>query len=124
MGKDLNGKSLGTGISQRKDGRYEAPALINGVKVHLYNTSLSQLRKDFEAEKAKVIRNEKNNRSNMTLSDWFEEWIKAYKEPKLKGGQSNKIYLRKIQNTYLRLLGKKRLKIFHLSMFKQLLINL
>ena len=35
MGKDLNGKSLGTGISQRKDGRYEAPALINGVKVHL-----------------------------------------------------------------------------------------
>ena len=110
MGKDLNGKSLGTGISQRKDGRYEARALINSVKVHLYNTSLSQLRKDFEAEKAKVIRNEKNNRSNMTLSDWFEEWFKAYKEPKLKGGQSNKIYLRKIQNTYLRLLGRKKVE--------------
>ena len=110
MGKDLNGKSLGKGISQRKDGRYEARALINGTKIQIYNMSLSQLRKDFETEKAKVIRNEKNNWSNMSLSEWFDEWFKAYKEPKLKGGQSNKIYLRKIQNTYLRILGNKKVE--------------
>ena len=29
MGKDLKGKELGTGIRQRKDGRYEARALVN-----------------------------------------------------------------------------------------------
>ena len=110
MGKDLNGKSLGKGISQRKDGRYEARALINGTKIQIYNMSLSQLRKNFETEKAKVIRNEKNNWSNMSLSEWFDEWFKAYKEPKLKGGQSNKIYLRKIQNTYLRILGNKKVE--------------
>ena len=52
MGKDLNGKSLGKGISQRKDGRYEARALINGTKIQIYNMSLSQLRKNFETEKA------------------------------------------------------------------------
>ena len=39
MGKDLNGKSLGKGISQRKDGRYEARALINGTKIQIYNMS-------------------------------------------------------------------------------------
>ena len=37
MGKDLKGKNLGKGIGQRKDGRYEARAVINGVKVHLWN---------------------------------------------------------------------------------------
>lgn len=110
MGKDLNGKSLGKGLSQRKDGRYEARAVINGTKIQLYSMSLSQLRKDFETEKARVIRNEKNNWSNMSLSDWFDEWFKAYKEPKLKGGQSNKVYLRKIQNTYLRILGHKKVE--------------
>ena len=31
MGKDLKGKELGTGLRQRKDGRYEARAKINGV---------------------------------------------------------------------------------------------
>ena len=67
MGKDLHGKSLGKGISQRKDGRYEARAIIHGTKIHLYNMSLTQIRKDFETEKAKVIRNETNNWSNTTL---------------------------------------------------------
>ena len=33
MGKDLKGKELGKGIGQRKDGRYEARAVINGQKI-------------------------------------------------------------------------------------------
>jgi hypothetical protein len=32
MGKDLKGKELGTGLRQRKDGRYEARAKINGIR--------------------------------------------------------------------------------------------
>ena len=35
MGKDLNGNELGVGLYQRKDGRYEAKATINGVKIDL-----------------------------------------------------------------------------------------
>lgn len=111
MGKDLHGKSLGKGISQRKDGRYEARAIIHGTKIHLYNMSLTQIRKDFETEKAKVIRNETNNWSNTTLNEWFDEWFKAYKEPKLKGGESTQIYLRKIKNTYIRILGRKKVEL-------------
>ena len=32
MGKDLKGKELGTGLRQRKDGRYEARASIHVLK--------------------------------------------------------------------------------------------
>lgn len=33
MPKDLKGRELPKGIYQRKDGRYEARALINGIKI-------------------------------------------------------------------------------------------
>lgn len=69
MGKDLKGKNLGKGLSQRKDGRYEVRAIINGIKIDIYNVSLTQLKKDFEVEKAKVLRKEKNIRINITFKD-------------------------------------------------------
>ena len=56
MGKDLRGKELGKGISQRKDKRYEARAVINGQKIDLYDFNLEKLKKDFDREKEKVIR--------------------------------------------------------------------
>lgn len=60
MGKDLNGKELGRGFSQRKDGRYEARAVVNGTKIDIYDMNLSALKKAFEMEKARVLRDEKN----------------------------------------------------------------
>ena len=47
MGKNLNGRELGKGLSQRKDGRYEARARVNGTDVHLYNMNLTKLKKEF-----------------------------------------------------------------------------
>ena len=58
MGKDLKGKELGKGFSQRPDGRYEARAKINGVKIDIYDMSLPNLKKAFELEKARVLRDE------------------------------------------------------------------
>ena len=40
MGKDINGKELGKGITQRNDGRYNARVTINGVKINLYDYNL------------------------------------------------------------------------------------
>ena len=51
MGKDLKGKELGKGIYQRKDGRYEARAVVGGIKIQLYNFDLKQLKTDFEKAK-------------------------------------------------------------------------
>ena len=51
MGKDLKGKELGVGLYQRKDGRYEAKATIDGVKINLYDMSLSKLKIAFKESK-------------------------------------------------------------------------
>lgn len=107
MGKDLKGKELGKGFSQRKDGRYEARAKINGVKIDLYDMNLSALKKAFELEKAKVLRNEKNIRPKMTLEEWYTEWFEKCKSPQLKSSASRRTYDRKTRNTYISILGKK-----------------
>lgn len=110
MGKDLNGKDLGKGYSQRKDGRYEARAVINGVKIDIYNMSLKQLKKDFEIEKAKVLRDEKNIRPDVTFKEWFDEWFERSKSQQLKSEVSKKVYYRKVKNTYCEILGRKRME--------------
>lgn len=110
MGKDLQGKNLGIGITQRKDGRYYARAVINGIEISLYDTKLSRLRKTFENEKAKVLREEFNIRPELTFNSWFDEWFSRVKSPMLKGDVNRANYKRKINNTFGRLIGEKRLK--------------
>lgn len=110
MGKDLKGKELGKGYSQRKDGRYEARATINGVKIDIYDMNLPRLKKAFELEKAKVLRNEKNIRPNVTLAEWYNEWFQKCKSPQLKSETSRRTYDRKVRNTYVAILGDKRIK--------------
>lgn len=110
MGKDLKGKDIGKGLSQRKDGRYEARAVIKGTKINLYNVNLAQLRKDFETEKANVIKGKLGDMSNYTLSEWFNRWFETYKKPRLKSEASIRSYHRKIANTYVRILGSKRVR--------------
>lgn len=110
MGKDLNGKELGRGFSQRKDGRYEARAVINGIKIDIYDMNLTALKKAFELEKAKVLRDEKNIRPNVTFGEWYAEWFEKCKSPQLKSDVSRKTYDRKVRNTYCKLLHDKRME--------------
>lgn len=111
MGKDLQGKNLGVGYSQRKDKRYEARATINGVKICLYDMHLPTLRKRFEEEKARVLRDEKNLRPNVTLNEWASEWFEKHKRKMLKTETSARIYWRRINNTYLSILGTKKVEL-------------
>ena len=90
MGKDLKGKDLGKGFGQRKDGRYEARCMVNGQKLCLYGTNLTQLRKDFEKAKISSTCNQTGNYAAMLLKDWFEEWFVEYKIPRLKNKESAK----------------------------------
>lgn len=84
MAKDLKGKELGKGLRQRKDGRYEARATINGIDINLYNFDLKQLKKDFESAKAQAMQNIDTKRQEITLNEWFEEWFTKYKVPAIK----------------------------------------
>lgn len=116
MGKDLKGKDLGRGYSQRKDKRYEARAMVNGVKICLYDMHLPTLKKRFEEEKAKILRDEKNIRPNLTLKEWFEEWMWQHKAPSLKSEVSKKAYHRKVSNTYIAAIGDRKIEtITHMN---------
>ena len=84
MPKDLKGKELPKGIYQRKDGRYEARALMNGIKIQLYNFNLKELKAEFEKRKEEAKQGVDKKLSNITLDEWFEEWFTRYKVPKIK----------------------------------------
>lgn len=112
MGKDLSGKDIGRNFSQRKiDKRYEARCTINGVKICLYDMHLPTLKKRFEEEKAKVLRDERNIRQNITLNEWTKEWFEKHKRVSLKTEVSARAYWRRINNTYLPILGEKRVEL-------------
>jgi len=80
MGKDLKGKELGIGITQRKDGLYQGRYTDRfGKKQTIYEKKLTDLRKNL----AKAIAENENFVSvsqNITLDAWFDRWMKIYKE--------------------------------------------
>lgn len=87
MGKDLKGKELGRGLSQRPDGRYMGRAQVEGKPIVLYGWKLKELKKDLavavdEAKRSNLMPD--MDGSKITLSEWFEEWYSKYKAPTLK----------------------------------------
>lgn len=110
MGKDLQGKELGKGFSQRKGGLYEARAMVSGKKIDLYDMNLSKLKKAFEIEKSRLLRDEKNIRPKIKFWEWYTEWFEKCKSPQLKSDVSRRTYNRRIKNTYGKLLFDKELK--------------
>lgn len=86
MGKNLKGKELGVGFSQRKDGRYECKVTLNGKRKTFYNRNLSDLRKmvndaKYEAEHGICS----SNYEKLTLDDWHKIWRDTYKVGHIKG---------------------------------------
>ena len=110
MGKDINGKELGKGITQRNDGRYNARVTINGVKINLYDYNLSLLKKNLEEKKLKVLRDDYSTRPNISLNQWYkDEWFPVYKSPYLKDEVNRHNYIVRYENTFGRLLGNRRI---------------
>jgi len=110
MGLDLKKRELGTGYSQRKDGRYMARITINGEQIVLYNMSLTQLKKDFEIVKEEAVKKKLSGFVNtkLTLDEWFDVWYSKYKAPKLKNA-SDGAYKRLYKNYYGCRIGSKPL---------------
>lgn len=111
MGKDLKGKELGKGLSQRPDGRYVARAQVQGQPVIVYDWKLKVLKEKFalavDEAKRKTLLPDRDGDST-TLSEWFEEWYENYKAPILKNGGSPS-YKRKFLNYYGCRIGSKPL---------------
>ena len=80
MGKNLQGKELGVGFSQRKDGRYECKVTLNGKRRTFYNKSLTDLRKVVNDARYEVEHGIcSSNRNKLTLDDWHKIWRDTYK---------------------------------------------
>lgn len=80
MGKSLKGKELGKGITQRKDGLYQA-RFINrfGKRQTIYATTVTEITKRMRSEQ---YLNEKQINvvdSKMILDEWYEKWISICK---------------------------------------------
>lgn len=84
MGKDLKGKELGVGISQRKDGLYQARYSDRwGKRKAIYGKNLRELRKEL-AEAIAGNENFTSIKNEITLDKWFDKWMEVYKEKSIR----------------------------------------
>lgn len=79
MGKGLDGKELGHGIVQKKNGRYEARYTDRfGKRVSISGHDLKDVKRRFNEA---IYENEKeiNIRENIKLDEWYQKWMEVYK---------------------------------------------
>ena len=80
MGKDLKGKELGVGLTQRKDGLYQGRYKDRfGKYKTIYNKRLGDLRKELAIA---IADNQSYTsvRDEIKLDDWFKRWADVYKK--------------------------------------------
>ena len=81
MGKSLKGKELGTGISQRKDGRYQARFTNRfGKRQIIYAHSLNDIRKMLREEQYEDEKGINIVQKEITLDEWYKIWISTCKK--------------------------------------------
>lgn len=124
MGKNLKGKELGKGISERKDGRYQGRYVNRfGDRKTVYGSSVKEVKNllaqaELNEQKMSNIVDDK-----IMLDDWFEKWMRVYKEPVVRLSTKTKY-----KSMYTRLispvLGDKRLVNITKLMVTDLLNNL
>ncbi len=84
MGKDLKGKIIDPGISQRQDGRYEARFTNRlGKRIRLYDTNLTRLKKQFYRLKD-MDEDPKKEGFYITFQEWSETWLSSKKKEELR----------------------------------------
>lgn len=84
MGKDLKGKELGIGLSQRKDGIYQARYTDRwGKRKTIYGKILRELRKEL-AEAVASNQNYTSIKEDVILDNWFIRWMDIYKNKNIR----------------------------------------
>lgn len=124
MGKNLKGKELGKGISERKDGRYQGRYVNRfGDRKTVYGSSVKEVKNllvqaELNEQKMSNIVDDK-----IMLDDWFEKWMRVYKEPVVR--LSTKTMYKSMYTRLISpVLGEKRLVNITKLMVTDLLNNL
>ena len=85
MAKDLNGKELGRGISQRKDLTYMGRFVDKqGKRRALYDKNLKRLIRRLEKARYESENGIYGTGEDVSLEDWFELYLILYKEGRVK----------------------------------------
>lgn len=81
MGKSLNGKELGKGISQRKDGLYQG-RFVNrfGKKQTVYAKTLNEVRQKLRNEQYEDEKSLNVVTKDVTLDEWYQIWMDTCKK--------------------------------------------
>ena len=81
MGKSLSGKELGTGITQRKDGLYQA-RFVNrfGKRQTIYATTFTEITKLLREERYYDEQQLNMVDKKITLDEWFDRWLVTCKK--------------------------------------------
>lgn len=86
MAKALNGKELGKGITQLRNGTYQARVYIKGNDKPIYASSkrLEEVKQKREKILEQYNLGLQTDASKKTLNDWFDEWMELYVVGKVK----------------------------------------
>ncbi len=127
MGKDLKGKELGKGITQRADGRYQARYTDKyGERRTIYSRKISDIKKMLRDAQYEDEYGLSGNGISLTLNEWFEAWMKLYKEKKV--GLKTQQTLRATYNSRVRdSIGNmylKDIKTYHIQKFLNDLLDI
>ena len=81
MGKSLNGKELGKGITQRKDGLYQARFTNRfGKRQTIYAKTVTEITKKLREEQYHDEKQINVVDTSMTLNEWFDKWLSTCKK--------------------------------------------
>ncbi len=119
MGKDLKGKELGVGISQRKDGLYQARYSDRwGKRKTIYGKNLRELRKRL-AEAIAGNEDLTSVKNEITLDRWFGRWMEIYKEKSIRPNTKRE-YVHIYQKNISPYIGERRINSLVKSDIQQL----
>lgn len=106
MGKDLNGRELGKGIIQKKNGRYEARFQNRfGKRISISGNDLNSVKRRYN-EAIYEDDKEINIRDSIKLDEWYQKWMNVYKYDSIRENTKkyyNQVYRRHISPTLGRL---------------------
>ena len=126
MGKDLKGKELGKGISQRADGRYIARFTSKtGKRKTFYDFKLNELKRKLREAVYEDEHGLNGNGESITLNAWYVTWTELYKKKTVKMTtiyKNHSYYNSRVKNS----IGKMYLqdiKTYHVQKFLNDLID-
>lgn len=85
MATDKKGRKLPKGIQQRYD-EYEARPMINGRRYLVHGKTIAEVQKQVTDLKYKLAHGLFVEKKKITFEEWFNMWMKEYKEGRIKVG--------------------------------------